>query len=384
MRRSGAMDASPTASRIGMAGSTGANGSPFHAEHQQAVQSRHTSTSLSRERRVVAAVLPAHSDTALARLLYGAGFDVTRVDDVSALLAASGAAAPDVAVLDDDRLDSALRMLDRLRAETALAHLPALVVGRSTAHRTAALRQGADDFVVRPFDDEDLVERLLGMVRRSRALRSMSPLTGLPGNVEIDGVLRSLVSDPAADYAVLYADLDNFKAYNDAYGFAFGDRVLCATADALRDSQSELPSPRDFLGHLGGDDFVLVTTSARAEELGARIVARFDAVSALLQRAAPLAAVHARRQRIPPLSISIGVATTGHRPMASVWEVSAVATEMKHRAKRIEGSAYAIDRRSGWSRLGQPATGSRIGTAHVTGVARPRTARKEVTRDGAA
>jgi diguanylate cyclase (GGDEF)-like protein len=384
MRRSGALDAAPTASRIGMAGSTGAGGSPFHAEHQQAAQSRHSPTPLTTERRVVAAVLPAHSDTALARLLNGAGFDVAPVDDVPALLAASGPAGPDVAVLDDDRLDSVLRMLDRMRAEAALAHLPTVVVGRSTARRTAALRQGADDFVKRPFDDEDLVERLRGMVRRSRTLRSMSPLTGLPGNVEIDRLLRSLVDDPTADYAVLYADLDNFKAYNDAYGFTFGDEVLCATADMLRDALAVCPTERDFLGHLGGDDFVLVAGSADMEALCARIMARFDAAAATLQRRAPSLTLRGRR-RVPALSISVGVATTGHRPMSSVWEVSAVATEMKHRAKRIAGSSYAIDRRRGWARMGQPAAHRRMGSAEVTGVPRARRAAAvEAARDGAA
>src|SRR5579864_6070952 len=104
MRRHGASDALPKASRVGMAGSTGANGSPFHAEHQQAVQSRHTPSALPQERRVVAAVLPAHSDATLARLLRRAGFDVTGVDDVTAL-ATSGPAGPAVPVLDDVRLD---------------------------------------------------------------------------------------------------------------------------------------------------------------------------------------------------------------------------------------------------------------------------------------
>lgn len=317
-------------------------------------------------RRVVAAVLPAHSDANLARVLDGAGFDVAPVDDVAALALHSGPGGPDVAVLDDDRLDSALHVLADLRANSSLAWMPALVVGNSATHRVAALRTGADDFVLRPFDEEDLVERVRGMVRRARTLRSMSPLTGLPGNVEIDAVLRALVDEPAGGFAVLYADLDNFKRHNDARGFAFGDRVLCTTASLLRDALAAHASPRNFLGHLGGDDFVLVTGTEQAESLCRDIVSRFDAAAARLQQElAPASHLHAsrtRRRPLPALSISIGVATTEHRPMASMWEVSAVATEMKHRAKRIAGSAFAVDRRRGWSRMAPP------GEAGVQGV----------------
>jgi len=310
-------------------------------------------------RRVVAAVLPAHSAAELARVLDGAGFDVAAVDDVASLALQSGPGGPDVAVLDGDRLESPLRVLADLRAHASLAWMPAVVVGRSAAHRVAALRTGADDFVLRPYDEEDLVERLHGMVRRARTLRSMSPLTGLPGNVEIDTVLGALVADPAAEFAVLYADLDNFKRYNDAHGFAFGDSVLCATASLLREALAAHPTTRNFLGHLGGDDFVLVTGTAQAEPLCRDIVSRFDAAARRLRSEAPAPPAHlhgsrARRRPLPALSISIGVATTEHRSMSSLWEVSAVATEMKHRAKSMAGSAVAVDRRHGWSRMAQP------------------------------
>ncbi len=348
------LGADPAARRVGVAGGNGERGAgPRGSAGESSVSrgsagSRHTSDGPLPGRRVVAALLPAHSDPALAAALEGAGFQVEAVVDLVALLDGPGLTIPDVAVVDDDEL-SDLGPLESLRAE-GYAYLPAVVIGRRPERRVAALRQGADDFVVRPFDPEDLVERLRLLVRRSRALRDMSPLTGLPGNVEIDEALSTLVGHSGPGYAVVYADLDNFKAYNDEHGFVFGDDVLRATARVLRDALRRHPSPINFIGHLGGDDFVLVTDVSNVEALCEDVVRRFDTYAATMPRV-PAGRGPLRRFRRAALSISLGVATTEHRPLASVWEISAVATEMKRVAKATPRSCYAFDRRSGWARM---------------------------------
>lgn len=312
----------------------------------------------------MAALLPAHSDSGLAAALQRGGLRVDMVSDLVAALDVPGEGQPDIAILDDDCLDD-LSALERLRADAYVAYLPAVVVGSRAERRLTALRQGADDFVLRPYDEEDLLERLRGIVRRSRALRSMSPLTGLPGNVEIDDVLSALVARSQPDYAVVYADLDNFKSCNDDNGFAAGNEVLRSTARILRAVLLRHPSPVNFIGHLGGDDFVLVTHVDNAEALCADVVASFDAYAEAAPGARPgrrglVRLLRVLRRRLP-LSISLGVATTEHRPLASVWEISAVATEMKRVAKGIPGSCYAIDRRSGWARMPQRAvTGTEV------------------------
>jgi diguanylate cyclase (GGDEF)-like protein len=353
MRRRAAVAAVPP-THIGEAGSTGDIGSPFRADSQWAVGSRHTPDATSPGRRVVAALLPAHSDVDIARALHDAGFDVVRMDDLGPLLDAWRDVVPDVAVIDDDHIAPELRLLERLRGDLRAAAIPTVMVGAHAARRIDALRRGADDFVLRPFDGEDLVLRVHGLVRRARELRSMSPLTGLPGNAAIDAVLASLVQDADAEYAVLYVDVDNFKAYNDAHGFAVGDRVLRSTTCVLGAALAANPAANKFLGHLGGDDFVVVTDSAGAEQLCRDILCRFESAMASVPRHAarvgPLGRLRGKR-RLAPLSLSIGVATTDHRRLATVWEVSAVATEMKHVAKGRPGSCFAVDRRSGWSRM---------------------------------
>jgi diguanylate cyclase (GGDEF)-like protein len=248
----------------------------------------------------------------------------------------------------------------RLRADPRTTDTPVILLtakGRRE-DKVRGLGAGADDYVVKPFDPEELVARVNGVLRRARALRDVSPLTGLPGNRRIDAELQRLVAQAGEQgFAVLYADLDDFKAYNDYYGFMRGDEVLHYTAQVLGDALTRHTAPQNFLGHLGGDDFVLVTAPEQVEELCREIVTNFDTGIWDLydaedrRRGYIVSEDRSGRERdIPPVGISIGVATTVHRMLASQWEISTVATEMKQAAKRRPGSDYEIDRRRGFER----------------------------------
>lgn len=89
-----------------------------------------------------------------------------------------------------------------------------------------------------------------------------NPLTGLPGNIIIDERVEKLIGN-TAPFAIIYFDLDNFKAYNDAYGFTNGDMMIKMVADIL----TQLCSSDDFCGHIGGDDFVVITNGDKTEDL---------------------------------------------------------------------------------------------------------------------
>src|SRR5206468_7156154 len=104
--------------------------------------------------------------------------------------------------------------------------------------------------------------RVRSTLRRSREMRSISPLTGLPGNVQIEDEIRHRYT-AGEQIAVCYADLDNFKGYNDRYGFLEGDKAIVCTADTLRQVVSGFPG--SFLGHIGGDDFVIIVDAGDAE-----------------------------------------------------------------------------------------------------------------------
>jgi diguanylate cyclase (GGDEF)-like protein len=199
-----------------------------------------------------------------------------------------------------------------------------------------------------------LVDSFLGMSRSvgemHQSARSANPLTGLPGNVEIEHhILERLGS--GSPFAVLYCDLDNFKAYNDCYGFARGDDVILYTRDCLAKAAAAASSDC-FVGHQGGDDFVVVCRADDLEKVASSFVALFEhgigrfynetdrARGFILSRDRK-----DREQTFPLMSVSVAAASNQQRRFDSYGEIVAVVSEVKRMVKGRSGSGYAIDRR---------------------------------------
>jgi diguanylate cyclase (GGDEF)-like protein len=252
------------------------------------------------------------------------------------------------------RMDG-FQVVERLRADPRTANVSIIILTAKalTADKVLGLTAGADDYIIKPFDPVELVARVKGTLRRAREMRAVSPLTGLPGNARIHEEIQRLI-DAGRPYALLYADLDNFKSYNDHYGFLRGDEAIRFVANCIQESALKVAGVDAFVGHIGGDDFLVISPPARAEELCREIITRFDEKAALLyepeDRAKGFVEVTNRLQevqRIPLMTISIGVATSERRTFTHPGEVVTVATELKEFAKRSSGSSWAVDRRGG-------------------------------------
>jgi len=285
-----------------------------------------------------------------------AGYEVITAVDGQEALTRTASAAPDLVLLDLTlpRLDG-VQVCRRLRVDPRTAHVPVIfVTGRSlVGDRVLGLAAGADDYVVRPFDPDELIARVRTTLRRSSELRTASPLTGLPGNALLTRELARRVTDDC-DLALIYIDLNDFKSYNDRYGFVRGDEVINTTAAVLRASLDRLGDPHAFLGHVGGDDFMAIVAPHDIARFCGDVIDTFDAAIRAHYDPVDLARGHLElpdRQgawrRFPLVSVALGVATTERRIYADHRELVEVATEMKSFVKQQRhGSAYAVDGRT--------------------------------------
>lgn len=195
-------------------------------------------------------------------------------------------------------------------------------------------------------------EMMLSLVRIREEAKGANPLTGLPGNniivKQIDGMIHA-----KKEFAVIYGDLDNFKAYNDKYGFSKGDDAILYTRDCFQDAAKRFGDASTFVGHEGGDDFVIVTSYETWEGVCKGIISAFDsdvkqfynetdAKSGFIESLDR----QGRRMRFPLMSISLAVASNHYRPCEDHRMVVSIAAEMKKYVKKTEGSNYAIDKRT--------------------------------------
>jgi len=243
-------------------------------------------------------------------------------------------------------------VLGRLQADHRTRYTPVVLVtaSNSSEEKVRHLRAGADDYITKPFDLSELAARVLTALRRARTLGGLNPLSGLPGNAAIfDEIARRLAR--REPFACLYVDLDHFKSFNDRYGFTRGDELIRALASSIFDTVAALGCEDCFLGHIGGDDFVVLAGLDRARALADGIVASFTAHSRDLHDevdrvSGGYEAVDRRGRRIrwSLATVSIGIAVADAGRFASPAALAQVAAELKVEAKRRPGSVV-LERR---------------------------------------
>ena len=244
----------------------------------------------------------------------------------------------------------------RLMLDSRTRHIPVGLMSSQTHTRdvVSALEAGADDYFVKPLNFVVVAARVRAHIRRAQLKPARNPLTGLPGNLLIEQEIRALLEPGYGQFAVLYADFNHFKAYNDVYGFPAGDQAIRLLAKVLTAAVAELGNPTDFVGHVGGDDFVAITTPDRCDAIAQRIIADFDRQAPDLynpgdRRRGYITAKDRQgiNKKFPLIGLAIAIVHNQYHSITSHWEIGELGAELKRFAKMRRGSHYVKDQRRG-------------------------------------
>ncbi|MBP8128343.1 MAG: diguanylate cyclase [Candidatus Hydrogenedentes bacterium] len=243
--------------------------------------------------------------------------------------------------------------LDALRSDSILGHLPVLLLLQpgATPDGIDWGRIAVDDYLVRPCGASELLTRVRLILARVQRDMNANPLTGLPGNRSImREIERRLAAQEAV--AVAYLDIDNFKPYNDKYGFTRGDEVLRMTTRIITHTLDDLAPSSSYAGHIGGDDFLFITPPAAMEQACKEILRNFDLIVPNFYDEEDRArdGIHSvdrqgNPRQYPLMTCTIAVIDTARTEIPHVAELAARAAEVKQLAKGLAGSNYLFDRR---------------------------------------
>lgn len=262
---------------------------------------------------------------------------------------------PDVIIINEDNLKGKINELcSRIRNDSDNTITPIIVVSSNEdfEHKLDIIKNSVEYFVEKSLGKEYLYHTIKNVSRLLTVNRMVSPLTGLPGNVKIQTELKKRLS-LKKEFTVLYLDLDNFKSYNDVYGFVRGDEIIKLTAKTIINNVSKLQTVNTFVGHIGGDDFVVVLDGeVNYERICQDILAEFDYNVKEYFNKEDLDKGYLEIQnrkgvleQFPLTSLSIGVVVAEKNRFSNILEIGEIGAQIKHLAKSTQGSCYAVNRR---------------------------------------
>ena len=289
----------------------------------------------------------------VSEILTDAGFTVITAEDGQDALDKIYKQNPDLLILDYEMPHkTGFEVVQDVRSHPGYLHTPNIIFTAVTDKDTKLQGLGLDidDYLTKPTDADEVVARVKLLLKRNKQKMDSNPLTRLPGNPSIQARVEQEIQS-GRKFAVLYCDLNNFKSYNDKYGFAAGDQVLLATSRLLIDAAQE--DPTAFVGHIGGDDFIIVCGLEHAENIAQKIVSEMSRLAPSFyneqDREQGFMLSTNRKgetEKFALLSIGIGIVHNSLKPLTSFAQVSGIGAELKCLAKQHEGSYYTLDRRA--------------------------------------
>ncbi len=259
---------------------------------------------------------------------------------------------PDLLILDlAENNPSDIRILNDLKTDPIFGQIPVIALFAEDFNMPSWEHLLADDYVRRSDVESELGKRVeLGFFRAERIVE-INPLTRLPGNITITKQIQNRINDGDI-FAVGYADIDFFKPFNDKYGFSRGDEVLKMVGRLILNIVKEQQPHGSFVGHVGGDDFILVMEVEAVEEASRRITEYFDKLIVTFydtddRKKGQISSIdrEGKEKIFPIMTLSIGISHNKYRSFAHYSEISQIAGEMKHCSKSVTGSCFRMDRR---------------------------------------
>jgi len=269
-------------------------------------------------------------------------------------LAMAREVSPDLIIL-----DLMMPMMDgfevctRLKEDFQTGHIPIIMLtARSEmGDKLKGLENGANDYLVKPYSNEELLLRVKNVLDWGQKQKDANPLTGFSGNKAIEKEL-SLLLNRDQSFAFLYIDIDNFKAYNDYYGYQKGDQSILFLADIIKETVESMGNKEDFIGHIGGDDFVVITSLEKSDRVAKRIIDEFDKGSLVLMDEEDIRRGYleikdrlGRENRVPLMSLTVALVENSGESMKHFAQVSDIASELKKYGKKMRGSVLVRERR---------------------------------------
>lgn len=241
----------------------------------------------------------------------------------------------------------------RMREDFKMNQIPVIMLSAKgeLPERVKGLEGGANDYLIKPYSNDELLLRVKNVLEWHTKQKEANPLTGFPGNTAIERELRTRINR-AEPYAFLYIDIDNFKGFNDYYGYQKGDEIISFLAGIMSKAVEKLGSREDFVGHIGGDDFVLITDPSRAEFISKHIIDEFDkgAVFLLNEDDVKRGFFEVRNRqgeiaRVSLMSITIALVVSTDNSINHFAEINDIASDLKRYGKKMKGSVVIRERR---------------------------------------
>ena len=261
---------------------------------------------------------------------------------------------PALIIINEDGIqEDVVELCGKIRDNDDNAITPIIVISsnQEKEHKWEILKATASYVIKTPIDIEMMYYTIVNIIELLYINRKVSPLTSLPGNVQIQAEMKKRLAKKEY-FVMLYIDLDNFKAYNDVYGFSAGDEMIKFTARTIVNNVHKNEEDNNFVGHIGGDDFIAIVEDRNYEEICQGIVAEFDkGVSKYFNKEdieKGYLEVPNRKgivEEFPITSISIGAVEVDVGRFNNTLEIGEVGAQVKHLSKTIQGSTYVINRR---------------------------------------